>query len=239
MTSPKKIRIDDKQYTFKPFRVPKYRIKFENAKRLSDIDGYLWYTPAALYLWGRFSETNLGEIVSRTDIKIFWYKFDKPIFQNFDVDWNHLLWASSVEDWIKLVDGILETVQFDIPKKELYQYGLQSLDILDPLYIDTNRIVDEKTPVVPIKSFGVLSNKRQIAFDSSVKPSKKTIPSMSTSKPLISHVRAGNLLFSDDSITQDDAFVKYKRIMQQLSDATHKLESQQKFDEAVRRKKNE
>lgn len=237
MTDPNNPGVEEKQYNFKPFRVPKYQVKFENARQLSDIQGYQWYTPAALYLWGRFSETNLGEIVSRTDVKIFWYKFDKPVFQHFGPEWNHILWAASDEDWPKIVDGVLETVQFDIPQEALYQYGLQGLSILDPLHVDRERVVTTKTPEVPIKAFGVLSNKGQTAFVSTAKPVKGKLPGMSTSKPQPQHVKAAAMLFADKNITQDDAFEKYKIIMKRLDDAAHAVDSQQQYAEGLRRRK--
>lgn len=237
MTDPSNGGIEDKQYQFKPFRVPKYQIKFEKASKLSDIEGYVWFTPAALYAWGRFSETNLSEIVSRTDIKIFWYKFDKPIFSNFGPDWGHMLWAVTAESWTTFVDGVLETVQFDIPRQVLYQYALQVVSILDPLSVEKDRVVLSTTPEIQINAFAVLSNTGQLAFDSKVKPVKGKLPGMNTFKPDPVHVKAANMLFSDANITQDDAFQKYGDIMKRLNDAAYEVEAEQKYQESRRRKR--
>ena len=210
----------DTQYTFKPFRVPKYKITFQNASSLKDIPGYVWYTPAALYLWGSFNETVLSDIVSKKEIDIFWYSFDKPIFKHFnargDNSWNHGLWAAKEEDWKKLSDGVLEAVQFDIPNKALYQYALQSLTIPDPLQVDRDRVVTPKTAHVDIKAFAVLTNKAQYAFDSKL----SGVPGMSKFKPSKLHVNAADKLFSIPNLNTDRAFEGYKAILEKSQDET-------------------
>ena len=233
---PTEPEVEDKFYEFKAFRVPKYQIKFDRAERISDIEGYMWYSPAALYAWGRFTDVNLAEIVSREDIKVFWYKFDKPIFSNFGKDWNHTLWAAALDDWPKIVDGVLETVQFDIPNKTLYQYALQEVEVLDPLAVDVQRVVLSATPSVTVSSFAVLSNQAQYAFDPNRQRVRGEAPGMDTRKPLESHVKAARVLFSGDSLTQDDVFSRYKRVMQRFEDAAYATESQNKHAEERRKR---
>lgn len=211
---------EDKFYEFKPFRVAKYRIEFQNAGKLADIPGYVWYTPAPLYLWGRYQETNLADAVQQHDIQIFWYRFDKPIFSSFtaggDPSWNHILWAAREDQWPKLVDAILETVQFDIPNKLLYQYALQTLTVPDPLTHDVQRLLLPAHPKVTIYAFAVLSNAKQIAFDT--RKAVPHCPSVVQFKPDPIHVRAGQLLFLNDKLTQDRAFERYKEILMQTQD---------------------
>lgn len=206
----------DKYYNFKPFRVPKYRVEFQRANQLTDVPGYVWYTPAPIYIWGRYSDINLGDLVQQFDIQIFWYQFDKPIFYGFTVNdnpsWNHVLWAAREDQWKKLVDGILETVQFDLPNSKLYQYALQSLKIYDPLATDVARLVTPKTPVIEIKAFAVLSNERQYAFDTR-KENLMATPQIVTFKPNPIHVNAANKLFGDKNLNQDKAFERYKKIL--------------------------
>ena len=235
---PTEPEVKDKFYEFQAFRVPKYQIKFEKAGQLSDIAGYVWYSPAALYAWGRFTDVNLAEIVSREDIKVFWYKFDKPIFSNFGKDWNHTLWAAALDDWPKIVDGVLETVQFDIPLKTLYQYALQEVEVLDPLEVDKQRVVLGTTSAVRVKAFAVLSNQAQYAFDINKQRARGEAPGMDTRKPLESHVKAARVLFSGDSLTQDDVFSKYKRIRKRFEDAAYATESQNKHAEERRKRES-
>lgn len=214
---------EDEYYTFKPFRVPKYKIAFERAGKLSDIQGYVWYTPAAIYLWGQYSEVNLADLVRQHNSKIFWYTFDKPIFSGFGHygdAWNHTLWAASVEDWENIVNTVLETVQFDIPSKRLYQYALQKLKIYDPLSMDTRKVLTPATPCVDISAFAVLSNEKQFAFDVR-KLDMRITPSMVCFKPSKIHMEAAVTLFKREGLTQDQAFESYKAILLSSQDSTY------------------
>ena len=221
----------DKYYQFRPFEVPKYRVEFERAKKLSDVPGYTWYTPAPLFLWGRFSETNLSDIVQRTGIQLFWYRFDKPIFQGFavpgDTGWNHILWAIRDAEWRKLMDAVLETVQFDIDRKRLYQYAAQHLTIYDPLAVDSQVILTPALPTVEIKVFAVLSNERQYAFDTRNK-TVRAQPSVVSFAPSELHVAAARRLFARTDLTQDQAFEAYKRILLSMQDVEYQKQIQQK-----------
>ena len=227
----------DKFYEFKPFRVPKYRIEFQRAGKLSDVPGYVWYTPAPIYIWGRYSEINLGDLVSQFDVQVFWYKFDKPIFQGFTVNgdpsWNHVLWAAREDQWKTIVDTILETVQFDVPNAKLYQYALQNLKIYDPLSVDTERLITPNTPVVDVKVFAVLSNDKQYAFDTRTE-GLKTTPQIVTFKPSPLHVNAANKLFGDKTLTQDRAFEKYKQIMLNAQDSDYEQQYKSEMRKAKR-----
>lgn len=223
------VKVKDDLYEFKPFRVPKYKIEFKNANKLTDIAGYQWYTPALLYLWGRFTEVNLADLIAKHDFKIFWYLFDKPIFSGLafkeDKSWNHLLWACSVDDWKKLVDGILETVQFDIPNQLLFQYALQSFTIPDPLFVDRQRLLTTNTPTVKISAFAVMSNKHQLAFD--LNSGIKGVPQVRTFKAEQIQIDAAEDLFADSNITADKAFEAYKRIMIRLQDQEYQAKVDQ------------
>tara|TARA_R110000751_G_scaffold1985_5_gene7586 strand:- start:771 stop:1502 length:732 start_codon:yes stop_codon:yes gene_type:complete len=230
-------KAEDKEYSFKPFRVPKYQIKFKNANRLSDIDGMVWYTPAALYAWGQFTDTQLSDIVMRKDVQVFWYKFDKPVFKNFGTGWDNLLWAAKEEDWSTLVNSILEVVQFDIEEKLLYQYAMQKISILDPLSVDKERIVTSTTPEVDVNVFAVMSNTGQMAIDLKAKQKKGSVPGMSLFKPDPLHVKAANMLFRKEKLSQDAAFAEYKSIMQKLANASYKTSSQEKWESGVKGKK--
>lgn len=228
---------EDKSYAFKPFRVPKYQVKFKNAKELGNVDNMVWYTPAALYLWGGFTDVTLSEILSRKELKILWYKFDKPIFKNFGAGWDNLLWAAKAEDWNDFVENLLEAVQFDIENKLLYQYGLQEISILDPLSVDKERIALSTTPKIPIKAFAVLSNTGQMAFDLKAKKKEGSLPGMSLFKPDPLHVTAANVLFKDKNISTEDAVGLYKSIMKKLENASYAAASERKWKAGVKNKK--
>jgi len=229
----------DEFYSFKPFRVPKYKVQFSKANKLSDIAGYRWYTPAALYLWGRFTESTLSDIVSRMDLQIFWYRFDKPIFTGFSVEqdqsWNHALWACREDQWDKFIDLVLEIVQFDIPNRGLYHYALQQVTVPDPLNTDVQGMVTSKTPMTEIGAFAVLTNRGQYAFDSKAFSNAGSLPRMASYPPDKKHVAAADKLFAIPGIDQDRAFESYKNILNNTLDEDYLTEAQKKHNERISR----
>lgn len=207
----------DQYYEYAPFRVPKYRITFQGAKRLSDVPGYVWYSPAALYLWGAFTEQNLADVVQQTQARFFWYHFERPIFTGLDlgsdVGWNHVLWAASESEWPKIRDLILEVVQISLETKQLCQYALQSLRILDPLAMDHKKLVTGTPPTVDIKVFAVLSNQWQYAVDLKRGFDPARVPRFSSFPPASLHTRAATRLFSLPNLTQEKAANRYKQLI--------------------------
>lgn len=227
----------DDVYTFTPFRVPKFKVEFSRARGVSDVPGYTWYTPAALYLWGRFSETTLSDIVSKKNISIFWYQFEQPIFQYFQADsdksWNHTLWAVKDEDKSGLVDGILESVQFDIPNRLLYQYAMQKLEIPDPLAVDKDKFVGPNTKKIEIMAFAVLSNHAQYAFN--LRSSSRGLPGMSKFPPDKLHTDAANRLFATPNLNTDKAFDVYKAIISEQQDTQRHTEQEKEWKKRVKK----
>jgi len=219
----------DKYYIHQAFRVPKYRIQFENASSLSDVgDRYTWFSPAAIYRFGMFTDVNLSDLTQNLDFKVFYYQFDKPIFTRFGGEWDHLLWAMESEKWVKFCDKLLETVQIDIPNKLVYQYAMQELKLWDPLFSDKNSgILDSQSPKCSVNVFVVLSNTGQLAFDA--KATLFSRPGLMKYPPSDIHVNAAKRLFSSKKeLTQDKAFERYRRIMLASQDAKFKAEAEKK-----------
>lgn len=221
--SSQQIGVGEQSYELRPFRVPKYRIQFANAAALSDIAGYVWYTPALLYLWGRFTEVNLADIVTRIQLKIFWYRFDQPIFSglacNGDATFDHLLWAAEIEQWPKLVDAILETVQFDLSAKRIYHYAMQEVQVVDPLSQDVKRVTLAKMPQIPVNVFAVLTNEMQIAIN---RPKEAFLrPAVARFKPEPAHVEEARRLFAATHLNADNAFPAYRDILRNMELEAH------------------
>ncbi len=219
----------DNYYIHQAFRVPKYRIQFENASSLGDVgDQYTWFSPAVIYRYGRFTDVNLSDLIQILDFKIFYYQFDKPIFTRFGGEWDHLLWAMESEKWVKFCDKLLEIIQIDIPNKLVYQYAMQEFEIWDPLFSDKNSgILDRRSPKCAVNMFVVLSNRLQLAFDT-----KNTLlerPGVLRYPPSDVHVKAAKKLFSyKKELTQDKAFERYRKIMLAAQDAKYKAEVEKK-----------
>lgn len=213
----------DKYYEVKPSRVAKYRIKFEGARQLADVPGYVWFTPAALYLWGRFTELQLGDLVESTALRIFWYRFDRPLFAGFEVggdkDWNHTLWAVEAESWEKLVDRMLELMLLDRPSKSVYRYALQQLSIADPLVVDSAVISSTTPPRTVVYAFAVNSDRHQLAFtqlqwDVSQLPGMRRLPASQADQNLAKR------LFAAGVPTVEQAFDLAKRAQYDLDQKT-------------------
>ena len=158
----------DEQYEHKPFRVPKYRARFDGFKNLSDVPNLTWFTPAMLYRWGRFSDLQLSDVVTRLDLKIFWYTFNRPIFRGLeianDAGWNHTLWAVEQPKWNQLVDEIVSMIQVNTQEKCVLYYAMQELEIFDPLRLDDVRLVSPAVPRMQIGAFAVQTDKFRLAF---------------------------------------------------------------------------
>jgi len=200
-------------YELRPAKAPKYKVKFEGAGTLTDIPGYVWFSPAALYLWGKFTDVQLSDIMTRKDVAVFWYKFDKPIFKGFtaygDVAWNHTLWAVAEDKWDRFVDAMLELIMLDRDSKTVFSYALQYLTVLDPLYVDRKVLVDGRAPRTVVGYFAVLTNKYQVAFDKlSLSPGE--LPQVKTLRPDRANSRVAANIYVGKDISTDRAFTRYR-----------------------------
>lgn len=218
--SPPQLKVDN-FYEFRDFRVPKYRIEFKGAHKLSDVPGYVWYTPAMLYLWGQYTDSNLADMVSQFSPKFFWYQFSRPIFKGLELNgdraWNHTLWAAKEDEWPKIVDHVLETVQLNLNTQRVFQYALQKLTVVDPLQLEKQATVTTSSSRFDIRSFAVLSNERQCAFNTSKDFVLGEIPAAVSFKPQSLHVRAARRLFSIPNITHTKALTRYKEMLSEKS----------------------
>ena len=221
------LKAADKEYHFKKEVVPKRKVTFGGTLRsLAAADKYVWYTPALMYLWGRFSDTPLIDITRRTNCPILWYRFDEPIFRGLELgpdnSWNYMLWACPREHWDGLVDGVLETAQFDLPKRLLYTYALQVTKVYDPLVVDRQKFfIPGVTATLDINVFAVCTNKHQIVFRSESKPGVSPAPIRVA--PERSLRRLAAQFFSDPDLTSDNAFGRYKDFLLRQNDAEFEL----------------
>jgi hypothetical protein len=183
----------------------------------------------------------LSDIVRRLNLPVFWYRFDRPLFQGLtvgaDSSWNHLLWAAPEDKWQDFVDALLETVQFDIPNAMLYQYALMHSCIYDPLYAD-RKLLSPGSPVLQVQVFAVLSNKHQVAINKTETPIPSGLSAV-TYKPDPIHVRAAKQLFSDRHLTRDKAFERYKQIMLFEQDTEHQCAVDKAIQQAKEKAKQQ
>ena len=170
-------------------RVPKRPLSFHSGvKALGPFqERFAFFTVAPLYLWGRLHDRVLADFVAHQGgaVDFFHKKFDRPIFSgllapNGDADWNHVLWAVERPHWQPLIQHLCTAVLTDAARNLVYRYGLQELEILDPLHVDRG-ILSAVPPVLPIGAFGVLSNYFTAGFESERKI--WDLPQMTFSEP--------------------------------------------------------
>ncbi len=191
------------QYTLAAQVVPKYQLKFKGSGTVKDHSEYAWFTPALLYLWGSFTDVQLYDVVTRRDIQIFWYKFQKPIFKNIPGAWSQALWACKADKWDDFCSDVLEVVALDARRKTYMEYALQRISVMDPLQADSSLVTDPSAvSLVDIGVFAVRSNKFELAImpDNS---SPFSLPACQTLKPTKSIVNLSADLFRDDADQQE------------------------------------
>jgi hypothetical protein len=153
--------------------VPMRALKF--APRVQSLTPFLerfaFFTPAPAYLWGSLHPRVLADFLAQQQgtVEFFHRKFERPLFRgleapNGDVAWNHVLWAVERPHWQPLVDHLCAAVLTDSPRQVVYRFGLQNLEIVDPLFLDRRVLCPAVLPSLAIGAFGVRSSAFTAAF---------------------------------------------------------------------------
>lgn len=144
---------------------------------------YAFFSPAILYLWGRFTDAVLIDFLETIQrrVEFYHYKFNLPLFQNLnayngDPSWNHVLWAVEKEFWPQFIDHLCAAVLTDSIQGHVYRIGYQEFQIVDPLCLDRSMILSASLPLVTIGAFGVVCDKFSAALDFPEKPSLQAVP---------------------------------------------------------------
>jgi hypothetical protein len=152
---------------------PKFNMDFGAADRLSVFTGqYQFFTPSLFYLFGHFSDVHLLDFLREVnrEVPLMFHVFNLPIFagmndNNGDPGWNHTLWAVNKADWEELENFILSAAIFDNVKHRVYRTGTQQVNVVDPLWMDLNRVVHARAPRLDVTVFGVDCNAGCVAMD--------------------------------------------------------------------------
>lgn len=153
--------------------LPKRRLQFgEGVSALQPfVQEFAFFTIAPAYLWGAFQDLVLWDYqnLRGRSVEFFHQKFHRPLFRglelaNGDVDWNHALWVVRRADWESFADHICATVLTDTPEQAVYRFGLQELEIADPLFVDRNVLCYTDIPLLAVSAVGVRSNRYTAGF---------------------------------------------------------------------------
>jgi hypothetical protein len=214
------LRKSSEEYHVKTQVVAKRRIAFQNVKTLRAVEKYVFYTPAILYLWGRFSDTPLTDILTHVDVPILWHRFDKPLFSGLatplDASWNQILWACPRDKWDAFSEAVLETAQLDLAAHTIYTYTLHTIDVFDPISVDRERLViPDRTDRIVAHVFAVSTNKFQLELR---KPKTGTTPAVVRLPPAPEFVRAAERFFATPFASEADALRRFKLITAAMDD---------------------
>lgn len=131
-----------------------------------------FFTPALLYLHGRFSDDVFVEFLHDRGVETPFYSasFAKPVFEGLesadgDPSWNHSLWAVRNADWPD-VEGYVGSVKLThTPSGRLFGCGLQRLTVLDPLFMDRAAVLPQEVPLLSLWAFCVDGNRSSWSFE--------------------------------------------------------------------------
>jgi len=152
--------------------IKKRRFPLGNAESLAVLQAdWAFFTPAVLYLHGRFSDAYLIDYMFdlQEDVPLFFYKFQAPLFNglhssNGSKDWNHAVWAVPLEYWQSLLDFICSVSIANRDDQNLWRFGLQELTILDPVRVERASILTPDLPLVAVGAFGMYGSAGQAYF---------------------------------------------------------------------------
>ena len=161
-------------YSLRSEVIPKPRIQFSSGVKGLHLllDQFTFFTPAIAYLWGGWRDSILYDflVTYNQEVHFYHYRFKKPLFRGLhtlsgDTAWNSVLWAIHKKHWDPFVDHVLAAVITDTPKRVLYKFAEQVLEICDPLFLDRQIVVPTQIPLISIRAFGVKANLWVAAFD--------------------------------------------------------------------------
>jgi len=153
--------------------INKHELRLGNAESLLALSAeYTFFTPAILYLYGRFRDAPLFDFVHMVQpaAKFYYKKFSKPIFKGLEArsdgnaDWNFVLWAIQKEYWSDFSAWMVSLTLTYQDSQDVAGIGEQHLEIIDPLAHDKMFILQNTLPCLPISAFGINSNVSQIGL---------------------------------------------------------------------------
>jgi len=187
-------------------RVEKPEMRFSPAAdRLFQFqDRFVFFTIAIPYLWGGFRERVLIDFIASQQQPVGFYhkKFDRPLFRglnapNGDTDWNHVLWATEIENWEAFEAHICSTVLSSREQQTVVKYPAQELVMLDPLFAERHPVLPSQLPVVTIQAFAAKTNTHTVAFEND-RPAVLQPPAVYTYDPDEELLRYAHALFTEE-----------------------------------------
>lgn len=153
--------------------VKKEPLRLGRANSLLELaEEYAFFTPAVLYLYGRFRDAPLADFLHMfPDAKLYYRKFDRPIFRGLEApsnknpDWNFVLWAVHTSYWRPLCDFLVSLTFTYEDESALAGVGEQQLSVIDPLAADLSVLYRNDLPQLTVTAFGLNGSRFRAAFE--------------------------------------------------------------------------
>jgi hypothetical protein len=162
--------VEEKYVEFKPYEIHIRNVEFAgNPPSLAVFPEWVWYTPAPACMWGGLDHDILSGLQLELGVEYYQAIFGTQIFAGFENKegdyWNRTLWAIKQHDWGKFKEELLKVTSVDVDKELLVKYGLQEVEVYDPIAVQNSTVVTPKTPTLTVFGVGVMTNKHTIAFN--------------------------------------------------------------------------
>jgi len=189
-------------------RVEKSLINFGKLKDLREISKeWQFFTPALLYLFGRFSDEPIARYIDETgvELQLAHYKFNRAVFEGMksplgNSEWDHVLWAVPKPQWATFEQYLISIVLVNYKMKTTFGVGSQDLVIIDPLFLDQHTVLPADVPRLPVVVLGVNGSHNCIAMDTATENTMDR-PKVKRYPPQDYAVAYANALFSGSNPT--------------------------------------
>lgn len=154
--------------------VQKYELSVGVAKNLQGhASEYAFFTPAILYLYGRFRDAPLADFVYMAcpDAKFYFKRFDRPVFRGLEArsngnpDWNHVLWAIRGEHWKLFSDWMVSVTLTYSDTGSVAGIGEQRFTVIDPLAAAHSSVWHGGLPRIEVSAFGLNGDKVRVGLE--------------------------------------------------------------------------
>lgn len=152
--------------------IDKYELKTGAARSLAELLGdWAFFTPAALYLHGRFRDAPLADFIYMVapDCRFYYKKFRHQIFRgletrNGDPDWNFVLWAVERRHMEQFAAWMVSLTLTYADDKSVAGVGEQQFQIVDPLAAERAAMWHPGVGTIPVTTFGLNGSRFKAGF---------------------------------------------------------------------------
>lgn len=151
-------------------RAPRRPLPLGSARQMSELPQFAFFTPALLHLYGKIPEHAWVQLIHENPgLHLYYHRFDQPPFAGLlhagtgEASWNHAICAVEAVFFAALLRALANTVVREI-EGPVIRYFPQELRLLDPVAVQSSRLILEATPIVSVTGFAVDSTAGRVVF---------------------------------------------------------------------------